>query len=87
MPIWVSVSAITTLVLVGVVVVSMLLGGSGIADHGGGRQMRGMDHNAAGQVGQADTGRCEDASQAPPNEGGPSARPDGHAPPDGVRDH
>jgi hypothetical protein len=87
MPIWVRVSAITTLVLVGVVVISMLLGGSGIADHGGGRQVRGMDHDAAGQPGQAGTGQCEDASQAPAKEGGPSDRPVGHAPPGGVRVH
>jgi hypothetical protein len=33
-PIWVRVSGIIVLVLVGVVVSSMLLGGSGIGDHG-----------------------------------------------------
>jgi hypothetical protein len=51
-PIWVRVSGIIALVLVGVVVSSMLLGGSSGMDHEGGRDrssqmggMEGMDHN------------------------------------------
>ena len=37
-PIWVRVSAITILVLIGMVISSILLGGSRIGDHGPGRQ-------------------------------------------------
>jgi hypothetical protein len=38
LPIWVRVSAITILVLIGMVISSILLGGSRIGDHGPGRQ-------------------------------------------------
>jgi hypothetical protein len=55
-PIWVRVSGIIALILVGVVVSSMLVGGIGASDHEGGRTMEGMmdgmDHNR-GQTGPA----------------------------------
>ena len=112
-PIWVRVPGIIALVLVGVVVSSMLLGGSssggrgmggmgssgghGRGDqmqqqmqqggsssgsHGCGAQMQQMDHNG-GQTGPATPSVSEPAKypapsgdQTPPNEGGPSGRPD-----------
>jgi len=81
-PIWVRVSGIITLVLVGVVVSSMLLGGIGASDHEGGRMMEGMDHNR-GQTRPAAQSESEPAEnpapscdQTPPQEGRPSDGPD-----------
>ena len=92
-PIWVRVPGIIALVLVGVVVSSMLLGGSSSGGrgmggmgssggHGRGDQMQQMDHNG-GQTGPATPSVSEPAKnpapsgdQTPPNEGGPSGRPD-----------
>ncbi len=85
-PIWVRVSGIIALVLVGVVVSSMLLGGTvgGTGGHGGGGEMRGMDHNG-GQTGPAAPSESDSAEnpapsgdQTLPKEGGPSDGPGGH---------
>jgi hypothetical protein len=52
-PIWVRVSLITAIILVGVLVATMVLGGTGIgsrsgAGHGSGGQMQMTDHSGAG---------------------------------------
>jgi hypothetical protein len=52
-PIWVRVSGIIALVLVGVVVSSMLLGGSSGMDHVGGRERGGQMEQNEGQTGPA----------------------------------
>ena len=87
-PIWVRVPGIIALVLVGVVVSSMLLGGSG--GHEGGRDrgsqmegMEGMEHNG-GQTGpvvpsaesQPAKNPTPSGHQIPTREGGPPDGPD-----------
>ncbi len=78
-PIWVRVSGIIALVLVGVVVSSMLLGSSS-GDHGSGGQMGGMDdmgssgsdgHGSSGQMGGMDQDG-DPTAQAAPSESEPA---------------
>lgn len=99
-PIWVRVSAVIALVLVGVVISSMLLGSTTAApghssggDMSGMGQMRGMDHGM-GQAGPAAPcgsepmeHRAPSGNETPPKEGGPSDAPADHTRPDGRRGH
>ncbi len=100
MPIWVRVSGMIALVLVGVVVSSMLLGGSTSGSHEGGRdrggQIQEMDRNEA-QTGSAAPFESEAGEnpappsyQTTPKESGPSdgsGGPRDHTRSDGRRDH
>lgn len=95
-PIWVRVSGIITLVLVGVVVSSMLLGASGSGSHEGSRdrggQMEGMGgtvHNGGqtGTVAPFESNPAPSCDQTPPKEGGPSDTPDDPTPTPGPGDH
>lgn len=90
-PIWVRVPGIIALVLVGIVVSSMLLGGSSGMDHEGGRdrgsQMGGMEHNG-GQTGSAAPSEpAPSGDHTAPKEGAPSDGPGDQARSDGSRGH
>ena len=79
-PIWVRVSGITILVLVGVVVSSMLLGRSDIGDHSPGRHTPSGDTPPASVTETGGPGH-----HTPPREGGSSHGPGHHTPPDSPR--
>jgi hypothetical protein len=62
-PIWVRASGIITLVLAGVVVTSIVLGGSDIGDRGHGGQTAGMDHSRGSATRGMDHGGGGDAGR------------------------